>query len=111
MIADSYLDARARLEASMERIRAARRMIGQVEQALIKDPTRVRFRNYAGTQSATEESNGFVFDATVWPTVDAMVELLNDYHTARSEALALWDALTPEKKRGVKSPADLLDAR
>jgi hypothetical protein len=111
MIADSYVDARARLEAAIERIRQARRLIGQLEQAMIKDPAKLYFKNYPGPQEAAPDDGGPTFDAALWPAVDNIVELLNDFHAARSEALSLWEALTPEKKRGVKSPADLLDSR
>jgi hypothetical protein len=111
MIADSYLDARARLEGAIDRLRAARRLIGKLEQALMTHPTGIYFQNYPSNQVVTEDQSRSSFDALAWPGIDDIVHLINDYHAAREEALALWDALTPEKKRGVRNPTDLLEAR
>jgi hypothetical protein len=110
MSVDTYIAKRAEFSRIKDRIAHVVHTLSLVASALRDDPAKFIFSNQpiGLPMEATMSSRGRSADANEWPSVEHIMQLLQEYHRVRDELHSAWQALNPDQQASVKAPGDLL---
>jgi hypothetical protein len=106
MSTDAYLDAKAAFERIQQQIADAARSLVEVGNALQRSPGTFSFSNTSQglPAEAIMSRDSVSANADRWPTAKRVMELLAEYHQAKSAMQQAWSNVPAGRRAGLVAP-------